>query len=623
MPFEKAAAELSIPERKLSTLSFCEPTPRHMQQWVSQLPMVNLSEASRQLYHAIIELNQLVIGPEERLKLTEIIRPAILFACSALSRHYLNKPVFLPKNALKVSRLAAALTNQLAIAYKIIIFDIINGPNAISRKEKKILLVSIERALSCLADGILTSIQLYSAAPVNHWHQIHQLYLIAETRQILDIEISDKQRRYFDKSTIADTYKRILMLGCCRTNQLRQADIRQIYDATEWWAQHVVLEPIGENSEFALDPDDDKPPAHTHIMSVAKASSALYGIGFSRLLDYLNNHLVQSESNLDAYVKGITVPKTIGRDIVRHLISAWHSPTDRSHRRLPSNKPVTLSIGFKATHYRASGGIDFETQLQKNQGDYAIETGQEPGKAPSIFEGRDVVTIRDYKDVWADSFDAKNKDVKNDAAPITEAVEYHKQVTDGLADEEENKPALLSDGDNGGAGAITYHAQLVDASPTGYCVRWKDAIPQGIKAGEAISINESMGHIWSAGVIRWIRQISSTESLMGVELFAPGAIPCGAKVITLQKKKSDYMRALLIPASPSIQQPASLITPNLPFKQGLRVILNQWGELTHGRLSRRIALLGNFSQFVFDLDEQSSQRGDDADNNVEDIWPDV
>lgn len=619
MPFEKAAAELSIPERKLSTLSFCEPTSRHMQQWVTQLPMVNLSEASRQLYHAIIELNQLVTGPEERLKLAEIIRPAILFVCGALGRHYLNKPVFLPKNALKVSRLAAALTNQLAIAYKIIIFDIVNGPNATSRKEKKILLVSIERALSCLADGILTSLQLYSSAPVNHWHQIHQLYLIAETRQILDIEISDQQRRYFDKSTIADTYKRVLMLGCCRANQLRQADIRQIYDATEWWAKHVILEPLSGSSEFTLDTDGDKPPAHANMMSTAKASPSLRGLNFSRLLDYLNNYLVQSESNLDAYVKGITVPKTLGRDIVRHLVSAWHSPTDRSHRRLPNNKPVALCVGFRATHYRASGGIDFETQLQKNLNSFEV-ADPAPGKTTPIFEGRDVVTVRDYKDVWADSFDARNKDFKDHSVPTTDTVEYREPAAD---EEEENEPAFLSNGEDVGAGGITYHAQLVDASPTGYCIRWKDHIPQEIKAGEAISINERMGHTWSAGVIRWIRQISSTESLMGVELFAPGAIPCGAKVITHQKKKSDYMRALLIPASPSIRQPASLITPNLPFKQGIRVILNQWGELTHGKLTQRIALLGNFSQFVFELDQHSSQRGDDADNNVEDIWPDV
>ena len=65
--------DLRVPEQKTASLSFCQTSPKAFRDWVNQLPMANIGEASRQLYHAIIELNHLFIAPQQRLQLLELI----------------------------------------------------------------------------------------------------------------------------------------------------------------------------------------------------------------------------------------------------------------------------------------------------------------------------------------------------------------------------------------------------------------------------------------------------------------------------------------------------------------------------------------------------------------------
>ncbi len=608
MSFEQAVSKLSIPERKLTTLSFCEPVPKQLQQWVESLPMVNLGEASKQLYHAITELNQLIIDADVKLKLIEIIRPSILSICRSLSKHYLNKPVFLPKQALTVSHLASVLDSQLAAAYKIIIVDVATSSTPISRKNKKILLIALERAIDSLSNYLLRTYQLYSSPIKNVWYELHQLYLIADTNQLLDIAILDKENHSINKVTIALIYKRMLMFGCCGANQLRQANIQQIYDAMGCWAQHINLEKVPTDSEFIVGIDDDTPPINAHLNQ--NKQLCLYGINFSQLLTHLNDYITQIKLQDGVPYKGLAIPNTIDIDILRHLVNSWSSLTDRIHNRVLSNNSTELCVGFGAAHYYASGSVDFSSQLQQDLDTTKVD---EPQQSTNKFVGRDVKTILDYNDVWAKNLDAIDKGFENRSVGTLGDINMPIKAVPNKP----SPPVVNS------SNYSTYHAQLVNISPTGYCVRWQKDMPKEVKTGEIIGAKEEASNIWRIGIIRWISQISLKESLLGIELLAPGLIPCGAKVIINQQKKLDYMRVFLVPAIASIKQVTSLIAPNIPFQQGVQIALNQYGELTYGQLIECTAALGNFSQLIFRADKLNSSEIDDLSDDSEDFWPDI
>ena len=95
--------ELKVPEQKTASLSFCDTTPKAFRAWVDQLPMANIGESSRQLYHAIIELNHLFLTPQMRIQYLEAIRGSIHFVCNELSRHFLGLAVALPEKQRKIA----------------------------------------------------------------------------------------------------------------------------------------------------------------------------------------------------------------------------------------------------------------------------------------------------------------------------------------------------------------------------------------------------------------------------------------------------------------------------------------------------------------------------------------
>jgi cyclic-di-GMP-binding protein len=595
--------QFSIPEQTLRTLSFCEPTSSHLTEWVQQLPMVNLGESSRQLYHAIIELNQLAINPETRFKLIEIVRPAIQHVCQSLMKHYLNQPVLLPTKARKVSRLAMALDNHLMVAYKSVIHDRKKlSQTLLSKKPKRITAQAIYHAISITAQMIIRAYHLYTPAPEKAWHELHQLYLIAESNKLLDSPIEDNRNKFVHKTTIEDAYKRALMIGCCKANQIRQNDISNIYDATELWSKNVSLTEGTKTVNFTVNLNEDSAPVYSELSS-GKNSPFCRGIDLQLLLNQFKEYLALADKTQDAVYRGISVPATIKKHLLSFLLTSWETLTERTATRLASDKSVKTCIGFSATHFFLSGGVDFETQLQRD-GSQA--------QAANQFHSRDVKQLNDAnEDPWTNAFDAE----RSNASPDHRAVDMQKpaggQMQDDLKTTPSSHPSFPQ-----------YTARLLDISPNGYCMKWENDVPAEIKAGEIIGINEQEHHIWSVGAIRWISQPKAGITTMGVELLATSAIPCGAKAITGSQAKSDFMRALLLPAQEAVGQPASFIAPNMPFKENLSVILNQYGETSQGLLGNCTLSTGSFSQFIFEPQAlRADLSGDDSD--VDDIWPEI
>ncbi|MDX5298326.1 MAG: GTPase, partial [Gammaproteobacteria bacterium] len=178
----------------------------------------------------------------------------------------------------------------------------------------------------------------------------------------------------------------------------------------------------------------------------------------------------------------------------------------------------------------------------------------------------------------------------------------------------------------------SHTVSLVNTSPGGYCINWDDDIPSNLQAGEILGVREASQHPWSIAVIRWIRQIKQHGTQVGVELLAPSARPVGVRLIQKVGNSSEFLRGLLLPELSSIGQPATLITPRLPFQTGNRVTLFQEGRDAQGVLNRRVSATGSVSQFELKLLDQAEDKprsGNEpgarnklpGDDEFDSLWP--
>ncbi|WP_426415803.1 GTPase [Aestuariirhabdus sp. LZHN29] len=557
--------QLRVPQRTLTELSFCLPAPSALEEWLNGLPKANLGEISRQLYNALTELNKLDSKPQLRFQLLELIRSTVYYTLDALSKHYLGQSVVLNEQQKKVANLAQALQMGLATGYKQVILDC-----HAAEGERTLCGNAIHRAMAELSRAQLRAYQLYCPPPRYLWLELGQLYQASESLHLLDHEVADKQNHYLKSSTPRTLFGRIALLGCSRPNQLRQADLSQVFDVLELWSSLAEVQVIAQHDPtFIINLEADLPPSYFALTRepVTLASRGLNSVPLMQALQQAKKMPAMPGDD-----GTLTIPKSMSPELIKHLIQAWGPLKERSFKRISTHGTLQITVGLSATHYFLSGEKDFNEQL--------IAYSSASRKARFMAGGVG-------SDAWSSAFDADVSDRKQ-FAPLREGEEIKFKHSD----------------DKTVSHYQIHETQLEDTSPGGYCVIWPGNLPTQTQSGELIGVRETSTEQWSLAVIRWIKVDSPERALMGVELLTPNAEPCALSLLRKSSDSSLAMRAFLLPEIKAIAQPATLITPLRPFEEGSKILLNQHGHERRGQLTHKIMGTRSFSQFDFKFLQQ-------------------
>ena len=559
------------------SLSFCDASPRDLKKWVDGLPKANIGETARQLYQALVELNQLLTPSENRLQLLEILRPEIYFVCKQLEKHFLNQAIVLDERPRKVANLCQALQNHLAIGYKLIVARLAAQPG---RERHQLLAVALQRATHSLCGPLIRASQLYCPVPEGLWLELHQLYQIALVRSLHKTMIRDTQALRTQGLSTEQSYLVALLLGCARCNQMRQSAIARLAEVLEPWSALATLQPGDEPSSlFAVAPQLDGPPRYISLFQQTELHKAL-GIDPSQLVDAIKEHLLLPAENIAQ--SRLTVPEGFSHDMLQHLAAAWGDIAERTFQRSQGQGALTLCIGMSALHFYLAGKRPFNEVLQvpvtTNAAVFKADTG-----AP---------------DIWSNAFDAQKSNQWENGLPFEE-IQYNKPHQSNQPDEANSQESYP-----------TYEVAIVNISPGGYCLSWPKDVPNQLQAGELLGVQGLPRQGWSIAVVRWIRQVRGGGTQMGIELIAPHAQACGLQLVRKAEQNSQYLRALLLPEISAISRPASLITARLPFQEGNKVSINLNGNEHRAVLSRRQTSTGSFNQFEYRGVEQiGSEQG--------------
>ncbi len=570
---------LRAPAPTQQALSFCDASVRGVTGWLAGLPKANIGETARQLYQALIELNQLRIASDTRLQMLELLRPDVHFVCTQLEKHYVNQPIVLSERPRKVAGLCQALQNHLAVGYKLIVVRVVSQPD---RDRHQLLSVALQRAIHSLGALLIRSTQLYGPAAPGLWLELHQLYQLAVEQGTERLLVRDPLARHAQGLSAEQSYLASLLLGCARCNQMRQQSIVKLAAALEAWGALVHIQAASAASGlFLLSPVVDGPPRYRSLFT-DRDQQNLLGIDTRTLVDVIEEHLRLAPDN--RRLTRLPAAAGLDDDLLRHISSAWGAISERTFQRIPAQGTINLCIGMTALHYQLAGQRPFNEVLElprtSNRAVYKLHNGA--------------------ADVWANAFDAQSSTME--LLPSHDHIEFVRP--DMAQTAPVAKTAAPSNSPKNNATAEShpvFQVQLVDHSPGGYCLAWDGEVPSQLQAGELLGLRDGNAQTWSIALVRWIRQVRGGNTQMGVELIAPQAQPCGLRLFRKVDQGSEYLRALLLPEISAISQPATLIAPRLPFQEGHKVQINRNGEEQRAVLNRRRSNTGNYNQFDYRL----------------------
>lgn len=594
--------DLKIPTQSLDTFSFCDANTRALETWASQLPMANIGECAKRLYHAVIELNQLITPPANRLALLEIVRPPLRYVCRELSKHYLNQSISLPEKQRKIANLSQALQMHLATGYKIVLMEYVN--QAAPEKNKKTLAQACHRAITEFGHTILRACQLYCHSPDNVWYELHQIFQFADRYHFRDTKVLDEENHGASNSSIDTPYKQALLLGCCKPNQLRQNDLSAIFTAFEEWSDYVEVGRLFAGSAlFVINTQKDAPPVYRSLLHET-LNEHYIGLDTNDLVHRITEFLAcvhQKKSGADQFLKtSVALPD----QIIAHLGQALGILTKRSFKRMTSNGHLLLSAGISAAHYFCANEVEFHTFLLNGQSN-AAALGVDGAEGNRFMQASDK-----RNDAWGQAFDGGGHDALG-------AVDIPISFDDASQKATQNAFKV-------------YKVALVNTSPGGYCMQWHGDIPGSIQAGEILGVRENENHPWSIAAIRWIRQIKQQGTQLGIELLAPMAKPIGVQLLQKTGDNSEFLRGLMLPELSAIGQPATLITPRLPFQTGQKVMLNDGETLSKCLLNKRLSATNSYSQFELkSLDSEilrpmtapKASKQQNMEDDFDSLWP--
>lgn len=569
---------LKLPPHDLEVLSFSAPNPKKIKEWVDSLPQLNVGESAKRLYAAIQELNRLKTDSDTRFQMMEIMRGPIRYICKSLEKHFLNKSVILPPKEAKIASLAQALQNHLATGYKAVCMQLLPRVKNQDKDAKRLCSRAIHRAMCEESQVLLRSFQLYFPAPPNFWREMHLLYLLSQRFGMLEQLCDDPEENGWE-SSIYEVYERALLLATAKPNQLRQQQIEQVYEAARQWAKFAsVTDAATSNGLFGIDVTSDAPPVYQTLMKRSTLPHNLRFFDASAISDHLRVSL-QLPAGQPHPVATFHIPDKFPNDLVRILIQAWGVLTERAFTRIDEHGHLTLCLGLSATHYFVSGRQDFNKMLQG--GASTLESD-----AHNPFLQRGPTNRRetyDTHDVWG--LQTHRRDVLlPDVGNIDYSIAQHDA---GKGDDKDKYPQ--------------YQCEVINTSPGGFCLSWKQDVPPQVKTGEIVGIMETDKTHWSIGVIRWVKQFRNEGARMGIELIAPKAEACGTQVVHKKGGTTEYMRTLMLPELKAIGQPATLITPNIAFHVGYKVNVTQNGGVSKAQLIKQVTSTASFSQFQFKM----------------------
>lgn len=589
--------------------------PKEVERWISGLPMANIGETSRQIFKTLVELNRVEIPSLPRIKTTELFRVPIGYITRNLKKYYYDNAFPLTAKNRKIAVLNRELYIELATAYKIVIQEMVTGDA--KKLDRKLLVIAMQRTMSCLLQVLYQSVIVYDPFPSNTWRELYKIYAYAEVNQLQDLPVKDDQQKRA-QSSIKEIFIQALLFAIISPYRFRQREIEQCYGLLPDWASHIRL---GIPDQMSSSPtlfisrlNSNVAPIHIELQNtpIDKHCRQLNTGGLVSLLqDMINdsNEGVSRESPLESEDR-------LPSQLLDKLIQVLSSAQKRKYVRTNLNFELKLAVGLSDIHTLLKQiPAETESSLTSIPNDEDIDWFKPREKRPLI--NSPTYMIQSISELHLDTLDD----------PVVGETIYATGVK-GNQDDPGAVPPWVKLSDSGPT--EPFSCTTDNESAWGYCILWPGPNTPKIRVGEVLGIHLSAteGNQFRIGVSRWLRNIPGQSLQVGLEIIGLTSEAATAKKATASSKTAESVaKCILLPDNQSAGKPPTLLTPALPFSVGDKVVLGNSNGESEIQLTRLLESTGAFSQFQFKSTKETPKEDSKAnvaqESDFDSIWTSI
>ena len=503
-------SQLSTPEKKKIEAALLT-TVSQASHWVAALPLTNMGEVTRLLYHSLVAINQHPITPVLRIDITEVLLPYVNIALENLDRHFSTRSFPLPERSQKVFDLKQALQLELAGSYQLAALDMLTR-GSVSQKR---LIIAIGRAIRYMGRSLMNSNSVYIKVKRNIWHDVHHLYLLACENKIENKPIPKMQDGQGELFSIEAYYKLFNLVALGVPNSLRQGEVERLEKFFASVVNSVSILPDadhiqGEYAHIALLNSDESAALMPVSEVLNSATSRIFDV--SKIEKILRDFI---ELTTDSSFGLHQDQPMLNRGLARRLLTKLTTSSNRKNKRFPRDDVAGV-----------------------------------------------VMRLSDvYSVVRESTFDLEEEDTAAVEDNLYERMAQGEPVSSPWV--ELDVAASLEDS------SVEVQPWYIDnSSAKGYGLRQKVIEPSSARVGEVVAIRDPSDETdnWQVGVIRWMDFYRDKGLCFGAELLSPKAM--GLVVTAIKNREAPQrlpINGLFLPKVDGVREKPSLILPGHMF----------------------------------------------------------
>jgi hypothetical protein len=566
---------------------------RGLSAWLSDLAHLDRRERSRRLHEGIHTLNRLEIPARRRLALMEELRPAVREVLDYLASRIQSQALPLPERARRIYELNIDLLRECALGYTIALLA--EGPGGRRRR----IAPAAERALALHGEWMLRSAQIYSRVPDAFWQNVHAIFDLAERAGVAysaveDSEIAQGDGQRTSQSPIA-IYRRILLFALAGTQGLRRGEAERIYRALADWADdaHLGVDDgaVSGGTCFAIDLETARGPSLLGDWTVTP-EARIRVLEVDTVVERVE--ALYRDSPPDD--SPLADRNRVGAAALRRLIDSWRPSTHERSERAQRGEEVDAEVTLGVIVARLAA--EFAPEENRGRRRHRLDT---PGAALTLqtIEGPDRAP----------------DPAEGNAGASWDEVEVGQDRSAGYAAARQAEARL----DREGTRPEHPRWLLQDVSATGWRLWWDSDGSSRATVGELaalrLSADDDSEYRWSIGVIRRMQFLDDERFEIGVHALSRRVTPARVRREPANPNRKRDRRsepsepALMLPASQTLDTPATLLVPAHMFRQGEILELDLPERMLRIRLAAIRENTGSFSQYEL---ETAPSRGRSA-----------